>query len=190
MGNLKLVVLGPPSSAEVLRQIGIQFESYGGFSSVKADNDEEIKELLKEIVLKQENDTIALTTSIELYVDNKKVGVPTNVEEARKMLKSLSGKSHCFMTRLCLGGAGQSLEVASVKTTVVMKELDAGEIERYLAVGDFMYPGGYNPVGKGSVFVRSVQGDYNNIKGMPISALTGLLESKYGITFVNGKNIW
>ena len=84
----------------------------------------------------------------------------------------------------------EPVEVATDETTVVMKNLNKWEIDGYLSLADYNYPGAYSPVGKGAFFVRSVMGDYNVIKGMPVKLLMDLLERKYGITPVEGKNIW
>lgn len=190
MEKLKLKVIAGTSATEVLEQIGINFEIYGGTRPGEVSTDEEITAFCKKVIDEEEKNTVVLISFTEFWKEDEKIGIPLSSTEAAEMLEKLSGESHCFITRLCIGGAGQPPEVETVKTTVTMKALDAREIKGYLSMDDYTYPGAYNPMGIGSFFVRSVQGDYNNIKGMPVAALTELLERKYGASLVNGKNIW
>ena len=190
MNNYKLNVLAPSEATQVLEQIGINFEKYSGAIPLEINSDEDILTLGTKMLENADKNTIVLTTATELRIDDVKMDIPSGREEAKKMLKLLSGKKHCFITRMCIGGAGEPVEVVSEKTVLELKKLDDREITGYLSFEDYSYPGGYSPVGKGALFVRNITGDYNVIKGMPVNLLAKLLEEKYGITPVEGKNIW
>ena len=190
MEKYKLTVLAAPSATDVLNQIGIIFDEYGGARPLEINSDEEMLELGNKMLEDTDEDTIILASYTELRMNDKKIGVPPDKEEAKTILKQLSGKTHYFVTKLCIGGAGEPPEVVNVKTGVSLKNFDKWEIDGYLSIWDYNYPGGYSPFGQGALFVRSISGDFNTIKGMPVSTLMELLERKYGITPVNDKKIW
>lgn len=187
MTDFKLCVLARPEAREVLDKTGISYETYTAESPFKIEKEEDLLMLCKKAVSESDEKTIVLISHTDLYSDNEKIGVPKNEAEAKRMLEKLSGKKHFFVTRLCLGGGGQLPETVKAETAVTMKPLDKTEIDSYVALNDYAYDGAYSPTGKGSFFVRGVNGDFNNINGMPISKLTELLNKKYGITLAN---IW
>lgn len=190
MDNYKLMVLAPPVATDVLEQIGISFEKYEGARPLEINSDEEMFELADRMLKDADKNTIVLATYTELILNKTKMGIPLNEEEAENMLNQLSGKTHHFITKMCIGGAGQPVDVIDDTTAVTFKELSEWEVKGYTSFLDYNYPGAYSPMGKGAFFIRSISGDYNVIKGMPVNMLIGLLEKKYGITPVEGKNIW
>ncbi len=190
MKKLKLTTVCSRPAMEVLKQIGVNFEPYGGIIPVDIDSDRAMMEICNKIISESDEKTIVLVAETGIYLKDERLGVPGNKEEAAEQLKKLSGKTHRFITRMCIGGAGEPPETAVCETKVAMKEIKEWEVRGYLSMCDFRYPGAYDLTGPGSFFVRSVQGDFNNIKGMPVSVLMELLNNKYGISIVNGKNIF
>lgn len=112
---------------------------------------------------------IACDTSV--IVDGKILNKPQNTNHARRMLQSLSGRSHKVVTGCCV--ALNSFERSfSVTTDVEFFELTNNEIESYINTNEpYDKAGGYGIQGHGALFVKSIVGDYYNVVGMPISRI-------------------
>ena len=181
MKKYKLTVLAPPEATQVLNQVGIAFENYKGSRPLEIGSIAEMQELGDRMVSESDGNTIVLATYTELTLGDRKYGIPADKDEAKEMLLNLSGKTHIYTKRLCIGGAGEPVEVVETQTKVTLKSFLPWEIDGYLSFWDYNYPGAYSPMGKGAFYVRSVMGDFNVIKGMPVSVVCEILEKKYGI---------
>jgi septum formation protein len=115
-------------------------------------------------------------------------GKPADQSAARKMLKALSGATHEVVSGLALiapadtfaipGPAGAiadargEVRTALVRTAVSFRRLDEGLLDWYLATGEWRgRAGGYAIQGAGAALVRDVEGDYENVVGLPLTAL-------------------
>lgn len=108
---------------------------------------------------------------------------PLNARQARFMLRTLSGKSHNIWTGFCIIDTKKGTRVLrAVKTRVTFRPLSRAVIEGYIATGEALKGAGSYTLpyseGKasGNLFVSDIRGDYNNIIGLPLSAV--LLELK------------
>jgi septum formation protein len=103
------------------------------------------------------------------------LGKPTGPDDAVRMLKRLSGRTHDVMT----GVSVRSLraEVSLVETTaVVFASLTEGEIAWYVASGEWSdKAGGYGIQGLASRFIPRIEGSYSNVVGLPVAPLDGLI---------------
>jgi septum formation protein len=114
-----------------------------------------------------------------VVVGEKVLGKPASVREAVSMLEDMSGKTHQVITALCLAHHEREyLRIGSVITKVTFKELSGGEIRAYVAAGESLdKAGGYGIQGKAAFLVRSVEGSYTNVVGLPLcEILEWLLE--------------
>jgi len=97
-------------------------------------------------------------------------------DEVRACLKLLSGRSHQVITAVALMRADGSLARRTVLTRVRFKRLDAAEIETYVdsreGVGK---AGGYAIQGRAETFVRTLNGSYSNVVGLPLAETVALL---------------
>lgn len=107
------------------------------------------------------------------------LGKPRDPEEARFMLRQLSGREHEVITGLALlAPDGRTAHHESVSTRVKFKTLSQAEIEAYLATGEpFGKAGSYAIQGIGVFLVESIAGSYTNVVGLPLCALTRALVS-------------
>ena len=106
-----------------------------------------------------------------VFSGGKILGKPTDEENAREMLKELSGKTHKVVTGCAVvkNGICQSF---SAETQVEFYSLTDNEIEAYILTGEpFDKAGAYGIQGKGSLFVKRIDGDYFNVVGLPIAKL-------------------
>ena len=96
-------------------------------------------------------------------------GKPADAEDARRMLRSLSGREHSVYTGICILREGRSTaDVAH--TGVQFAELSEQEIEEYVRTGEpGDKAGAYAIQGLASKFVTSIAGCYHNVVGLPVS---------------------
>lgn len=98
-------------------------------------------------------------------------GKPADSDDAGRMLRSLSGKTHKVVTGVCLC-MGEKCESFSEVTEVEFYPLSDEEIERYIQTGEpFDKAGAYGIQGQGSVLVKCIHGDFFNVVGLPAARL-------------------
>lgn len=116
-------------------------------------------------------DDIVIGADTVVALGKKILGKPKNDDEARAMLRSLSGKSHNVYTGVTIIHSQESVSFA-VATKVTFYELTDEDIERYIKTGEHRdKAGSYAIQGYGSLFVKEIKGDYFNVVGLPISKL-------------------
>jgi septum formation protein len=101
-------------------------------------------------------------------------GKPADERAARATLRALSGATHEVISGLALLQEG-SERSSTVRTRVSFRVLDERLLNWYLAKGEWRgRAGGYAIQGAGAVLARSVEGDYENVVGLPLAALLDL----------------
>ena len=104
------------------------------------------------------------------------LGKPHGEDEAFKMLKALSGKTHEVYTGITLIKGGEALSCAEC-TKVEFRELNDDEINAYIATGEPMdKAGAYGIQGMASLMVKKIDGDYFNVVGLPLCLLGQMLK--------------
>jgi septum formation protein len=114
-----------------------------------------------------------LAADTAVVVDAEILGKPTGSEDAARMLRLLSGRSHLVITGVCLLQDGQHVVEPEVAVTAVeFASLSPDEIAWYLASGESMdKAGGYGIQGFASRFVTGIAGSYSNVVGLPIAVV-------------------
>ena len=105
-----------------------------------------------------------------VIIDNTILGKPGSLPEARKMLRSLSGKTHQVLTGYCIccESIGR-LFSDTMKTDVFVKNLTKTQVEWYLNTGEpFDKAGAYAIQGIGTFLVKHINGSYTNVVGLPV----------------------
>ena len=103
------------------------------------------------------------------------LGKPKDEAEAVSMLSMLSGRTHSVFTGVALIYVKDG--VAAIhhfyeETKVTMYPLSETEIAAYVATGEPMdKAGAYGIQGKGAIYIEKIQGDYNNVVGLPIARI-------------------
>jgi septum formation protein len=98
-------------------------------------------------------------------------GKPVDEPEARATLAALSDVAHEVVSGLALLVDGEERS-AVARTSVRFRELPSRLIDWYVATGEWQgRAGGYAIQGAGAALVRSVDGDYENVVGLPLGAL-------------------
>lgn len=102
---------------------------------------------------------------------------PVDVDDARRMLRTLSGKMHQVTTAVCLVIDGRAHDHVET-TNVFMHVIPGQEIEAYIAGGEPMdKAGAYAIQGGAAKWIYRIEGDYFNVVGLPVAAVWALLQS-------------
>jgi septum formation protein len=110
-------------------------------------------------------------------VDERLLGKPDSSQDAREMLRRLSGKTHQVYTGFCLvNQAATRCLKDTVQTDVTFKTLSDSEIEWYVRTGEpFDKAGAYAIQGLGTFLVRRINGSYTNVVGLPVCEIVEIL---------------
>ena len=104
-------------------------------------------------------------------------GKPADAADARRMLVELAGKTHRVLTAVALGTARQR-EQALCDSRVTLSDLNAHEIEAYVATGEPLgKAGAYAVQGRAASFISHISGSYSGIMGLPLFETVQLLRS-------------
>lgn len=133
-------------------------------------------------VAEKYKDALIIAADTFIVFKNKLLGKPHTAGEARKMLRMLNGKAHSVVTGFTVIDTGRNKKVSrSVETKVYFKKLSTKEIDAYVRSQEPLdKAGAYAIQGLGSVIIKKIEGDYFNVIGLPLSALTESLK-KFGI---------
>lgn len=118
--------------------------------------------------------------------EGRVLGKPKDAEEAKEMLRTLSGSTHEVLTGYAIIGPKHRM-VNVVTTKVTFRELTDEEIFAYVETKEPMdKAGSYGIQGLGSLFVEGIEGDYEAVVGLPTSALAQDLKESFGIDLLKG----
>lgn len=125
-----------------------------------------------------QEDTLIITADTIVIANDEVLGKPENEEEAKEMLRKLSGITHQVVTGVCIT-TRERRESFSVTTDVEFKSLSAEEIDYYVD--------NYKPLDKagaygiqewiGYIGVKSLSGSYFNVMGFPVQRIYEVLQS-------------
>ncbi len=117
-------------------------------------------------------DKIVIGCDTVVIAEEEIMGKPKDKEDAFRMLRKLSGEVHSVLTGVSLY-YGTQTTVFTTETKVEFYTLSDEEIEAYLETGEpFDKAGAYGIQGKGALLVRAIEGDYFNVVGLPVAALS------------------
>ncbi|MFJ7950131.1 Maf family protein [Lysinibacillus sp. NPDC096418] len=116
--------------------------------------------------------------------DNELLHKPTTREEAISHLSRLSGTSHAVMTAVVILEPNGKETTIVEETKVIFHNLSQELIEAYVDSGDpYDKAGGYGIQTAGTLLVERIEGDYNNVVGLPLAALFTQLVARNIIQF-------
>lgn len=125
------------------------------------------------------NNKIILGADTVVLINNEILGKPHSKEDARWMIKLLSGKTHQVITGCCIYDyqKNEYLKFHQI-TDVTFYEITEQEIETYIQ-NPTIYDkaGAYAIQEDAAVFVESINGDYYNIMGLPIAKVNKILKT-------------
>lgn len=186
MKNL-ILASGSPRRRELMSQVGLDF------TVVTSDADENIKEMEPEDYVR-ELSSVKAQSVLEQYADNEDsvivIGAdtivyhkgeiltkPKNEEDAFRILKSLEGQIHQVYTGVTICSAHKNVSFYE-KTDVWVYDMTDEEIRDYISTGEPMdKAGAYGIQGKFAAYIKGIEGDYNNVVGLPVARLVHELKT-------------
>lgn len=178
-----------PRRAEILKNAGFLFSILPTYVSEIPDKnlslDQQILKIAedkaraaKDTITDQSLDAIVLSADTMVCIGNKPIGKPSDTADAHNTLRQLSGIEHQVKTAVVLFDLRSEKIVSHIETTnVKFRTLTDDEISDYIATGEPMdKAGSYGIQGIGKKFIESVDGDYNNVVGLPIKKVKELFE--------------
>ncbi|HWM19233.1 MAG TPA: Maf family protein [Ilumatobacteraceae bacterium] len=130
-------------------------------------------------------DVVVLAADTIVEVAGEILGKPADADDARRMLRALSARTHRVHTGVAVRRDGdRACEV--VTTSVTMAMMSDAAIEWYLATGEPIdKAGAYAIQGAGGVFVAAIEGSASNVVGLPLTTVVELL-GRYGVAVAGG----
>lgn len=175
-----MIVLGSKSARrkELLAQMGYDFyvdsvdidESIENYIDA---NDYVLKVVTKkgQAVLQKHPNEIIICADTIVVVDEVILGKPKNKDDARNMINLIQNRSHEVLTAVFIAN-NSSYEVFVEKTVVVIDEIDSDEVEQYILTDEpYDKAGGYAIQGVFAKYIKSINGDFYNVMGLPINKL-------------------
>ena len=115
-----------------------------------------------------------------VVIDGKILGKPKDEQDAARMLRLLSGRTHTVYTGLTVHANGKA-NTQVVSTGVTFRDLSNAEIAAYIETKEPMdKAGAYAIQGLAAMFVIGLDGDYYNVMGLPVCPLAMILR-KFGV---------
>jgi len=128
-----------------------------------------------EHVAKDRADSVVVGADTIVVIDEIILGKPRDVEDAARMLRMLSGRSHTVMTAVAATRQGRTVSAVEI-VDVTFLPLDDERISRYIATKEPMdKAGAYGIQGYGATLVRRIDGDYFAVMGLSLVRLVALL---------------
>ncbi len=177
-----------PRRKEILSSLGVPF------SVLVADADESCdiqdpfafaKELAKRkgqaaYALTNKKDSIILSADTIVVCDGEILGKPKDRDDAIRMIRRLSGKTHSVITGVGVTVFGET-QTSYSETFVHVDDIPQSEIERYVDSGDPMdKAGAYGIQGAFSRWISGIEGCYFGVVGLPINCLANLFKEVTG----------
>ena len=126
-------------------------------------------------------DCVVIGADTVVMLDGILLGKPGNEENAVRMLKDLSGRTHSVVSGIAVVRGDKCLS-ASVRTDVWMREMSEEEILAYVRRDKpFDKAGSYGIQEAAGLFICRIDGDYYNVVGLPLCRLGELL-SELGVS--------
>ena len=190
---MKKIILASssPQRKKLLKHLGIKFS----ICPSRVKEIQKIQTTCADLVMKnaflkardvasRKKEGIVIGADSLVYLEGKKViGKPRDLKEAKKNLKMLFHRPSWVYTGVALIDARtQKKMIAYEKTKIYMSPLTDGEIDRYHShVSPLDKAGGFDIEGKGSMFIRRIEGCYFNVIGLPLSKLCSMLK-EFGVS--------
>jgi nucleoside triphosphate pyrophosphatase len=142
-----------------------------------------IAELKAECVGAKRKGSLVIGADTVVVLGALRLGKPASREEARKMLRLLSGKRHDVMTGFAVTWLDQNFRATGIeKTGVWFKKLKPADVERYILSSEpYDKAGGYGIQGEAASFIEKIEGDISNVIGLPLLRIGDILKKAGGL---------
>jgi nucleoside triphosphate pyrophosphatase len=178
-----------PRRALLLSEAGFEFE----IASPRVGETFDVGLTLREVTLwnairkgmsiaEARPDSIVLAADTLVALDDQIIGKPAGLDEAKKMLQRLSGRTHevCSAVFIYQQTSGRSVTFRDI-SRVRFRRLTGSMIENYLAkVNPLDKAGAYAAQGSGAEIIAKIKGSFTNVVGLPMEETVAAL-AKFGV---------
>ncbi len=125
-------------------------------------------------------EAIVIGSDTMIFLDGAKIGKPLDLADAKRILRSLSGRTHLIYTSVAIiDGGGDGLQMTA-RVSVDMRPYDDNAINRYLTCDESMdKAGAYSIQGEGSKLIARIDGDFLAAVGMPLRPIAEYLRRRH-----------
>ena len=179
-GGLPLVLAsGSPQRRAILQRLGVDFEVRAA-DVAELDSGEPAQVALHNArvkahaVARRGEQELVIGCDTIVCLDGSIHGKPADAAAARATLRALSGATHEVLSGLVLLMPDEERS-ALARTAVTFRALDDGLLDWYLATGEWRGRSGAYAIQKaGAALVRSIEGECENVVGLPLASLLDL----------------
>ena len=175
-----------PRRRELLEEAGLAFEVV--VSPAEEIHDASMKpdllcemnaELKADAVAELRDDATVIGSDTLVFIDDEPLGKPADLDQARAMLRKLSGRTHRVCTGVCVIFPGGHRKRFHGSTEVTFLSLDDEQIDAYFAlVNPLDKAGAYGIQEHGELIVAGIQGSFDNVMGLPVDLVLEALEEE------------
>ena len=188
---MKQIVLASqsPRRRELLEQLGLEFTIQPSTVEEKVTSEDPVvvvrklsRQKAQDVADQMEkehpgHDMVVLGADTIVVYKGRILGKPADRDDAEKMLHMLQGNTHSVYTGVTLIGKGKSVTFAE-ETKVTMYPVSHEEITWYIETKEpDDKAGSYAVQGLGARFIQKIEGDYNNVVGLPAGRIYQILRN-------------
>ena len=173
-----------PRRRDLLESVGVDFEIIP--ADVEEDNEGDADpeamvranaELKARWVAERHEDRFVLGSDTTVHLDGRVLNKPLDLDDAKSMLRRLSGRTHVVYTGVSLQNVSSGVfETFGVRSEVTFKELDEETIDRYFGIVNPLDKAGAYGIQDGTeIIIDSYVGSHSNIMGLPIDETKTML---------------
>jgi septum formation protein len=178
-----ILASGSPRRRNLLSAAGVRFDVVeSGVEEVRRENEapaDYAKRLACDkalAVAARDPDALVVGADTIVFCEGELLEKPSSPDEARRMLRKLSGNVHTVITAYAIARGAQILEAEPVLSRVIFRNLDDDEITDYIATGEpFDKAGAYGIQGHAGSFIAHVDTDRDNVMGLPVTKVVAAL---------------
>jgi septum formation protein len=177
---LKVVLASKsPQRRDILSRLGVEFEAVAPEVEELTEGEPEavvVENARRKARAAARPGVLTIGCDTEVLIDDELLGKAGNEEEARAHLAQLSRREHDVLSGLVIVGPEPDRERSGVeRSTVRFRDLSDGNVDWYVESGEWRErAGGYAIQGLGSRLVAGVEGERENVVGLPVRLLLDL----------------
>ncbi len=183
---MKLILASAsPRRRELLAGVGLTFEVIPSAVEEIRESGETVSEYVSRLSLEKAREVARrhanawiIGADTVVHIDGVILEKPRDEAEAREMLERISGREHTVYSGLTLyRDDPRYSQTATVQTRVRMISLEPGQIAWYVQTGEPLdKAGAYAVQGVGGMFIETIDGNYTNVVGLPLSTLLVMMQ--------------